>query len=66
MKRVLDVENTTTKRNNKLHLDPFEADNTLTQVGVQDVDTHRQYIYTFDHEEQQDYSGDAFKAVQNI
>jgi len=66
MKRVLDVENTTTKRNNKLHLDPFESDNTLTQVGVQDVDTHRQYIYTFDHEEQQDYSGDAFKAVQNI
>ena len=36
MKIVLDVENTTTKRDGKLHLDPFEPDNSLTLVGVQD------------------------------
>ena len=31
---VLDVENTTLKRNGKLMLDPFEAENTLTMVGM--------------------------------
>ena len=28
VKLTLDVENTVTKRNGKLHLDPFEPDNT--------------------------------------
>ena len=28
---TLDVENTTTTRDGKLHLDPFEKDNSLTQ-----------------------------------
>ena len=36
MKIILDVENTTTKRDGKLHLDPFEPDNSLTLVGVLD------------------------------
>ena len=31
---VLDVENTTIKRNNKLMLDPFEAENSLTMAGM--------------------------------
>ena len=34
MKIILDVENTTTKRNGKVHLDPFEPDNSLTLVGM--------------------------------
>ena len=35
MKVVLDVENTVTRRDGKLHLDPFESTNTLVMVGVQ-------------------------------
>lgn len=34
MKLTLDVENTVTKRDGKLHLDPFEPNNSLTMVGV--------------------------------
>ena len=33
MKLTLDVENTVTKRDGKMHLDPFEPDNTLAQMG---------------------------------
>ena len=33
VKLTLDVENTVTKRNGKLHLDPFEPDNTLVMVS---------------------------------
>ena len=36
MKTVLDVENTVTKRDGKLHLDPFEIDNKLVMVGILD------------------------------
>ena len=52
MRIVLDVENTTIKKHNKLHLDPFENSNTLTMVGVVDVDKPNDYkIFTFDHDE---------------
>ena len=34
VKLTLDVENTVTKRNGKLHLDPFEPDNTLSRRQV--------------------------------
>jgi len=52
---VLDVENTTLKRNGKLMLDPFEAENTLTMVGMlcQGPSGSEQKIVTFDHSEQQ-------------
>ena len=33
MKLTLDVENTVTKRDGKMHLDPFEPDNTLVMVS---------------------------------
>jgi len=33
MKLTLDVENTVTHRDGKLHLDPFETDNKLVMVG---------------------------------
>jgi len=49
---TLDVENTTTTRDGKLHLDPFEKDNSLTQVGMLD-ETGHEVIITFDHSEKQ-------------
>ena len=45
---TLDVENTTVKRNGKLHLDPFEPENTLVMVGMLE-DTGVETIVTFDH-----------------
>ena len=52
MKLTLDVENTVTKRNGKLHLDPFEPENTLVMVGMLD-DLGNEYLVTFDHAEQE-------------
>ena len=49
---TLDVENTVVKRNGKMHLDPFEPENTLVMVGMLD-DLGNQDIVTFDHAEQQ-------------
>ncbi len=57
MKLTLDVENTVTERDGKLHFDPFEPENSLTMVGVlnnQGVEQH----FPFDHSDvpnQQDY-----------
>ena len=52
MKLTLDVENTVIKRNGKLHLDPFEPENTLVMVGMLD-DLGIEDLVTFDHSEQQ-------------
>jgi len=58
MKLTLDVENTVTKRGGKMHLDPFEPENSLTMVGVltdQGVEQH----FPFDHDghlSKRDYS----------
>ena len=52
MKLTLDVENTVTKRNGKLHLDPFEPMNTLVMVGMLD-DLGNEDLVTFDHAEQE-------------
>ena len=49
---TLDVENTVVKRNGKMHLDPFEPENTLVMVGMLD-DHMNETIVTFDHAEQQ-------------
>ena len=51
MKLTLDVENTTVTRNGKLHLDPFEPENSLTMVGMLS-DTGNKAIVTFDHSEE--------------
>ena len=48
MKLTLDVENTVTHRNGKMHLDPFEAGNSLTMVGMLN-DQGVAHIVTFDH-----------------
>tara|TARA_R110000772_G_scaffold24808_1_gene65065 strand:- start:949 stop:2991 length:2043 start_codon:yes stop_codon:yes gene_type:complete len=50
MKLTLDVENTTTKRDGKLHLDPFEPDNSLTMIGMLN-DQGVERLVTFDHSE---------------
>ena len=50
MKLTLDVENTVTHRGGKMHLDPFEPNNSLTMVGMLS-DTGVQRIVTFDHSE---------------
>jgi len=50
MKLTLDVENTTVTRNNKVHLDPFEPENSLTMVGMLS-DTNEERIVTFDHQD---------------
>ena len=50
-KLILDVENTTTKRGDKLHLDPFEAENSLVMVGYTDTEIRHNIILTFDHSE---------------
>ena len=50
MKLTLDVEHTTTKRDGKTHLDPFEPTNSLTMVGVL-TDTGVCQTISFDHSE---------------
>lgn len=37
---VLDVENTTCKRDGKQHFDPFESENELVMIGMLQVETH--------------------------
>ncbi len=58
MKLTLDVENTVTHRNGKMHLDPFESENSLTMIGVL-TDNGVEQHFPFDHEEhlsRHDYS----------
>jgi DNA polymerase I-like protein with 3'-5' exonuclease and polymerase domains len=63
MRLVLDVENTVTTRNDKLHLDPFEPENTLVMVGML-TDDGAETIVTFDHAEQQPTT-DGYNIVQS-
>ena len=44
MKLTLDVENTVTHRDGKLHLDPFETNNKLVMVGCL-TDTGKEYLF---------------------
>ena len=50
MQVVLDVENTVTTRDGKLHLDPYETTNSLVMVGVR-VSGNEPEIFTFNHNE---------------
>ena len=57
MKLTLDIENTVTKRDGKMHLDPFEPENSLTMIGVL-TDQGMEQHFPFDHcdvPNQQDY-----------
>ena len=53
MKLTLDVENTVTHRDGKLHLDPFEKDNKLVMVGCL-TDTGKEYLYRDNYDGLQD------------
>jgi len=67
MRLVLDVENTTTKRNGKTHMDPFEPNNFLVQVGTKNVDIpSERHLLTFDHIEESDRSGANSRLLQTI
>jgi len=50
MKVVLDVENTAIKKDGKLHLDPFEPQNSLVMVGIQ-IEGKEPMHWTFDHKQ---------------
>lgn len=50
MKLTLDVENNSTERGGKLHLDPFEPENSLVQVGLL-TDTGVCLTLPFDHKD---------------
>ena len=65
MRLVLDVENTTVKRDGKMLLDPFEPGLELVQVGTQNVDNPDETnIYTLNHKERQDVGGLQAKQIQ--
>ena len=65
MRLVLDVENTTVKRDGKMLLDPFEPGLELVQVGTQNVDNPDETnIYTLNHKEKQDVGGIQAKQIQ--
>jgi len=51
MKLTLDVENTVTKRNGKMHLDPFEPTNKLVMVGCR-TDQGVEYLYDMENDGQ--------------
>ena len=48
MKLTLDVENTVTHRDGKMHLDPFEPTNSLVMVGML-TDQGQCLTFPFDH-----------------
>ena len=64
MKLVIDVENTVTNRDGKLHLDPFESTNTLVMVGIL-TDTGDEYQITFDHADKEP-TENGHKIVQDL
>ena len=67
MRLVLDVENSITKRHGKDHLDPFEPTNSLTQVGMVNVDNHDElHIVNLDHNEARDTRGQGRYLIQQI
>lgn len=67
MRLVLDVENTTTTRGGKLHLDPFEETNFLVQVGMMNVDNVNElHLINIDHVEKKDTSGAGTKFIQEV
>jgi len=64
MKLTLDVENTVTHRDGKMHLDPFETGNSLTMVGML-TDQNDETLVVFDHEESAPADQQSFDLVQS-
>lgn len=61
---ILDVENTVTEKNKKMHMDPYEAANTLTMVGMRSLDNTERHLLPFDHSEAQDVGGKNKATIQ--
>ena len=59
MKLTLDVENTVIKRNDKLHLDPFEPTNKLIMVGCL-TDKGVEYLYDMEND------SEAYVGIQEL
>ena len=67
MRLVLDVENSVTWRDGKIFNDPFEPNNTLTQVGMLNADNHDElHIVNLDHNDAKDTSGSGRILVQRV
>tara|TARA_R100001377_G_scaffold14147_1_gene7213 strand:+ start:1264 stop:3345 length:2082 start_codon:yes stop_codon:yes gene_type:complete len=67
MRIVLDVENTTQKREGKLFLDPWEPDNHLVNVGVRDVDDGTDCgTFNLQHKEFVDETGEKATTIQKV
>ena len=64
MKLTLDVENTVTRRDGKLHLDPFEKENSLVMVGLL-TDQGQCLTLPFDHADRPNQD-DYFERVQML
>ena len=64
MKITLDVENTVTKRDGKIHMDPFEPDNTLVMVGML-TDQGQCLTFPFDHADRPNQD-DYYERVQML
>ena len=64
MKLTLDVENTVTRRDGKLHLDPFEKENSLVMVGLL-TDQGQCLTLPFDHADHPNQD-DYFERVQML
>ena len=64
MKLTLDVENTVTKRDGKMHLDPFEPDNALVMVGML-TDQGQCLTFPFDHADRPNQD-DYYERVQKF
>lgn len=63
MELTLDIENTVTRRNDQIMMDPFEPSNTLVKVGLL-TDTGEEHLVTFDHSESEPTEG-GFELVQS-
>ena len=67
MRLVLDVENSVTWRDGKIFNDPFEPNNTLTQVGMLNADNKEElHIVNLDHNDAKDTSGSGRDLVQSV
>ena len=67
MRLVLDVENSVTWRDGVTFNDPFEPSNSLTQVGMVNVDNKEELsIVNLDHVEYKDTSGAGRNLIQSV
>lgn len=69
MRIVLDVENSTSKKegkSNRLDMSPFTAANQLVAVGIKDIDTNWSRCFIFNHREKTDSNAYQFTGVNAL